>query len=767
MKNLIILSILFLTTISLQAQKLYDNPDHLWKASEDEVYLQEVSQKIFTNSPIQSVAEIDGECYAVMNNNIYILADGDLTLMNSAPKSVNKLINENGILWVLSSNGLYKLGDSWILIDSREFVDLTTHLGTLHAATKEEIYKLDGDKMVSIKPEAGYFTSNTTMMMEDGSQVLADPVRLGPISKIASYSGSLYILQPGRLVLFDGKMVNQDFIDWGTLASRNTNDMISMGSRVFISTDRGLSLLRGAALTTIKGTDGLPYENTTSLEKGFDGDLWIGTTKGAIRMLKDEWHYFGADHWLPGNNVNDISVGESVVYIATDNGIGIIKYEPYTLSKKAEYYEQHISEWGHKRLGFIHSIFKGKDSEWIREISDNDGGHTAPYLVAMSYKYAVTGDQSARDEAVESFKAMVWLERITPIDGFIARAIWSNTGDKGEMARHGSGGLPAKWYPTEDGKWSWKGDTSSDEVIAHFYAVSVFHDLVAEGIEKEIAAEHLARVAKYIIENDWVYIDMDGKATRWGKWNPEYLLRPYGWVDKGLNAMEAMTFAKTALKMTGDKLFEDGFNELLSFRYQDHIVRQKNAFPLESIAPWDDNLAFRSYYTLIKYLDDPYLKAIYLRSIERTYEMKRVEHVALYHFAYGAITGNDCEVDRAVKHLREWTLDCTSYSYTNSFRDDLYPEPGYVPYIGGTKAISPRESFVTGGSRYAMNYDGGSMGSVVREPTGFLRDYWMGRYHGFIKAPTTKDSKSLRVSPNSDKKLGAEPYNGLKRPELY
>ena len=282
-----------------------------------------------------------------------------------------------------------------------------------------------------------------------------------------------------------------------------------------------------------------------------------------------------------------------------------------------------------------------------------------------------------------------------------------------------------------------------------------------------MAEEHLARVAKYIIENDWVYIDMDGESTRWGKWNPEYLLRPYGWVDKGLNAMEAMAFAKTAYKMTGEKLYEDGFNELLSFRYQDHIVRQKNGFPPESIAPWDDNLAFRSYYTLIRYLDDPYLKAIYLRSIERTYEMKRVEHVAWFNFAYGAITGNDCEVDRAVKHLREWTLDCTDYSYTHSFRDDLHPEPGYVPYIGGTKAISPRESSVVVGSRYAMNYDGGSGGRAVREPTGFLRDYWMGRYHRFIKAPTTKETELLNVTPNSGKKLGAEPYDGPDRPELY
>ena len=50
--------------------------------------------------------------------------------------------------------------------------------------------------------------------------------------------------------------------------------------------------------------------------------FWIGTTRGAIRMLKNEWHYFGADHWLPGDHVNDIAVGNNAVYIATDKGLG-------------------------------------------------------------------------------------------------------------------------------------------------------------------------------------------------------------------------------------------------------------------------------------------------------------------------------------------------------------------------------------------------------------------------------------------------------------
>lgn len=762
----IVFIILITFSNSITAQKIYDNSDPLWKAQKDDVFLQEESQKIRTDQAITSIAELDGDCYAVKGEKIHLLTDDILTEMSLSPAGVEKLTTINGNVWAFAKDGVYRLqGGVWKKFDDRIFVDLCMHFNVLHAATTEEIYKLVGDKFVSIKPEGGYYSSNVTNLLEDGTQLYVDPVRLGPITRIESFSGTLYILRPGKLVLFDGKTVADDFIDWGILPSKNTRDMLSFGSRLFVSTDRGLSMLRGAALTTLKGEDGLPFENTKCLKKGFDGDMWIGTSKGAIRMLENDWHYFGADHWLPGDNVNDIAVGDNVVYIACDAGIGIIRYEPYTLLKKAAHYERHIKEWGLQRLGFIHTLGL-KDGEWIREISDNDGGHTSPYLAAMSFKYAVTGDEKAREETVNSFYAMLWMEKITPIDGYPARAIYSLEGDKGEMAKHGSGGLPAKWFPSPDGKWMWKGDTSSDEIMAHFYSVSIFYDLVAKGKEKEMAKEHLVKIATHILENGWVLRGMDGKPTRWGRWDPEYLLRPYGYVDRGVNGLEALTFMRTAYGLTGDEKFEEGYQQLVKWGYAANTIKQKNTFPPETIAPWDDNLAFRSYYILLKYTEDPTSKSVFLRSLSRTWEVKRIEEVPWFNYVYGAITGNDCENKQAVQHLRDWQLDCVEHNFTNSFRDDLMTKKGYVPYEIGTRAISPRESVVNRNSRYAMRHDGGANSRRAMEPSAFIRDYWMGRYHGLIEAPTVTDPDLLSVKPRTGQTFGAAPYDGPERPEI-
>jgi hypothetical protein len=141
-----------------------------------------------------------------------------------------------------------------------------------------------------------------------------------------------------------------------------------------------------------------------------------------------------------------------------------------------------------------------------------------------------------------------------------------------------------------------------------------------------------------------------------------------------------------------------------------------------------------------------------------------MQHVAFFNFIYGALTGNDCEAAQAVQHLREWPLDVINHSYHNSHRSDLTTQPGYVPYAGGGKAISPRESDVKMGSRSAIEYDGGEGGHGATPPIGWLEDYWMGRYHGFISAPATHEATVTPTQPRIVTQRGAAPYAGPTRP---
>ncbi len=68
-----ILILLLYTAVVIYSQKIYDTKDHLWKPAEDNVYLQEVSQKIYSDNPISSIASFNGNCYAVKKSNFICL----------------------------------------------------------------------------------------------------------------------------------------------------------------------------------------------------------------------------------------------------------------------------------------------------------------------------------------------------------------------------------------------------------------------------------------------------------------------------------------------------------------------------------------------------------------------------------------------------------------------------------------------------------------------------------------------------------------------
>ncbi len=752
-----------------------------WTPVQDEVYLQEFGRQALTDRPVLTAAVFEGDVYASLGDGVYQLVGDRLQYLDGSPSGIHRLRVLNGALWGMANNGLYRYawGDLEQL-SNEAFVDVCVVGGVVHAATRSDVYRYENGALVNVEPDIGFRSTNITVHDEGGTHILVEddkgnmvrwrPERIGPVARIASYSETLYVMQPNGMVLLDGETVDPRVAEWGLPPSRNFRDMLSFGNRLLIATDKGVAVLRGMALTTLDGATGLPYEDTTCLAEGFDRDLWIGTTWGAARKLSDNtFHYFAGERWLPNDRVNDIAVGDNVVYIATDGGLGIIRYEPYTLLKKAAHYERHMDEWGHKRMGFTHLLHKVGENEWIREITDNDGGFTSHYLVAMTLKHAVTGDPRAWEEAVNTFKSIVWLEEITPIPGFAARSIWSIHGDAGQQSTSGSGGRPARWVRSECGNFEWKGDTSSDEIGAHYYAMAMFYQLAPDGPEKDRAKLHVDRMTRHIVDNGWKLRDMGGELTRWGRWDPDYLQRPYGMYARGLNGMEAQAYAHTALGIVGGQYYRDAVQQLLDWRYHDHTVRQKLTFPPDYITTWDDRLAFMSYYPLVKYAEQDWLRALYLRSLERSWEIKRIEKHPWFNFLYGAITGNECEAEAGVQFLREWPMDMVSYSYSNSHRADLFPEPGYVPYAVGPrtnapKQVSPRESEPHKLDGTMLRLDGGAGGRRCITPNTWLESYWMGRYFGFIEAPDTDDPALTTLEERPLQQRGAKPYDGPPRP---
>ncbi len=726
-----------------------------WHPTPDEVYLQEVGRKIATTQPLTCAAIHASRVFAGSTAGLLELKGESLVAVENFRAPVERMVEAQSNLWVLAGDQVSRLrGDAWEKISDKPMTDLCEHLGEIVAANGQGLWRLHGQAF----------------------EALAVPEPPFPILRLLSFNETLYLVGAERVTLLGNPVMAgqeesdrypQQAWDWGDPPSPRTRDALSLGSRLFLATDRGLGVLRGMSMSVLRGEQGLCYEDTTCLAQGFTNDLWIGTTRGAIRMVGGEFQYFAGQRWLPDDRVSGIATDQRAVYIATAGGLGMIEYEPYTLSKKAAYYERHLEEWGQKRLGLTHKLeWDDALGEYVREASDNDGGYSGDYLAAESYRYAVTQEARARQEAVNTFKTMRWLEAITGIPGLPARAIWVK-GERGHKSSATSGGYPAKWNQAADPRFEWKGDTSSDEICSHFYSVSIFLDLAANGDEKQEAKKHLSRIATHLIEHNWQLIDVGGKPTRWGRWDPAYFNSDEGRTDRGLQSLEILSFMKCAATLSGEAKFRDAYQSLVALGYPAYTVRVSNTFPLEDVAHFDDELAFWAYPNLLRFEDDPALHSLYRRSLERSWELLRIERVPWFNFVYGALTGNQCEARPAVAHLREWPLDLVIYSYQNSQRTDLNTPAGYEARKGGTRTFSPRETEPMRWDHWPMEADGGAGGRDVVEPSAWLLAYWMGRYYGFIEAPHATDPTLLTVSLHSQSPHGAKPYDGPARPENF
>ncbi|MFH1741271.1 MAG: hypothetical protein ABIH23_19885 [bacterium] len=569
----------------------------LWEPIADEIYPQEVAAHIETEHPLLAVAVYGGDAYVGDETGVWRVEGEKLVMAGGQSGAVNRLRTLGNVMWAMASDGLWKFdGTAWAKVSDQSVADVCLYNDRTIAASGAQLYAVGEDGLTSITRR--------------GSSKL-----LG----VTAYGGTVYVHDGKRVGLLErDRLVFEDIADWGTLQRGCTvRDIMGFGSRLYVATDEGLGLLRGMTWYNILGEDGLCYEDTTCLAEGFDRDLWIGTMRGAIRNVKDEYQFFGYPRWIPHDRINAIAGGENVAYLATDGGLGVIRYEPYTLAKKAACYERWLDEWGMKRLGFIH-LLMFENGQWVREVSDNDVGYSSHYLSAKCFEYAVTGSPEARAEAVDMMKSVKWSEEITTIDGFPARSIYS-TGETTHKAMHGSGGLPAEWHATPDGLWEWKGDTSSDETDAHVYACTIFLQLVANEQEREWVIEHLQRVVGHIVDNGFFLRDVDGKPTRWARWDPEYLQTPYGFYARGLNGMEAFNYLTTAYFFTDDEKFAKAKEFHLAQGYLPDIVRQKLTFHPGHFTHFDDRLAFYSYYPLIQHEQDAGLKAFWLRSLERSW----------------------------------------------------------------------------------------------------------------------------------------------------
>jgi hypothetical protein len=519
----------------------------------------------------------------------------------------------------------------------------------------------------------------------------------------------------------------------------------------------GVAVVRGTnVIDSLTPAKGLPNSAVQCLARDPWGAIWIGTQLGVARYDGKTWSLRQGPRWLVNDDVRDVDVQvDGTVWIATAGGVSAIRCQPMMLADKAKHYHavcvaRHVREPGIVEKCRLR--VPGDVSTWEPEDDDNDGGYTAVYLAMESFRYAATKDPEALANAKRTFNALRFLQTVTGTPGFIARTVipsdWTHLHDPNEEISDAewaarrvedprSKRVPIRWRKSKDGRWLWKGDTSSDEITAHMFGYLFYHDLAADEAERSRVRDHVCRIVDHIVDNGYVLKDLDGAHTRWGVWAPERLNHDPDWAaEAGVNSVEILSYLKLAHHVSGAEKYQEHYLRLLNeHHYRSNVLRAKVLNPARRTHIDDDLLAF-AWPALLMWEKDPALLALYRRALESWHEAVKHDHTPFFEFLYKALTGHGGNLQTSIEFLRDQPLDLVRWTVDNSRREDVrlvrVPE---LEEIQTDRLLPPSERGVPRTDENPWRAVQGDGGQTESDGVFWLLPYWMGRHYGFIQAP--------------------------------
>ncbi len=475
----------------------------------------------------------------------------------------------------------------------------------------------------------------------------------------------------------------------------------------------------------------LPVGGITSSAFATDGAIWLGTTQGLMRVsasepVPDRRQYFSGKRYLADDQVQQVVPdSQGGVWVRTSTGVSHIELRPMSLAEKAEVFEQRVRA-RHDRYGLVADCGltrSGDTFSFQLSDNDNDGLWTAMYAAGECFRYAVTKSPEALANARKSIEAVLFLEEVAGRRGFPARSYIR----KGDRMPHGG-----EWHWTSDGQYYWKGDTSSDEIVGHFFIFGIGYDLLPDGDLKAQIVATTKRVMDHIIEHDYTLVDLDGKPTRWGFWSPELLMKNPD--ERALNSLQLLSFLKTTAHITGEARYETEYGKVVKELKYPELMTRVNEFRHE-LNYSDEELAMLPYYGLFRYEKEPALLQVYSRAMDEWWKNIQREANPLWTFIYlvGQPEAN-IDLTAAARTLYRAPMETIGWTVKNSHRHDIV-WASTIDRFGHREALTllpPDERPVMKWNANPFVVDGGSDGHGEDDGGAFLLPYWMGRYHKFL-----------------------------------
>jgi hypothetical protein len=551
--------------------------------------------------------------------------------------------------------------------------------------------------------------------------------------------------------------------DRGTKIFQDVSELISCnvkavafdpGGRIWTGVLGGVSIRDSVHLIkNLTPDEGIPSVKVNCIAKSPDDVMWVGTDVGVVRYAPGGSHSLRfSKRWLTDNRVNDIAFdSEGNAWIATAHGVSAIKRRLMTLEEKEkEFYsrtmKKHIRDpW---TVGILKLEVPGDTATWRNSDDDNDGEYTGGYLAMESFRYAATGDPDARMKARKAFEFLKFLQDVTGTEGFFARSVvpagWKNvndpnrTYDKRQIAEELVNDprykpVEVRWRKSKDGKWLWKGDTSSDEMDGHMMSYFFYYELAAGEEEKIMIRNHVSKIMDCLIKTGYNLVDIDGTHTRWAVWSPEMLNHDPDWAsEKALNSMELLAYLKLAAHITGKEKYQKEYLRLIEKEgYLENASRLNSKNPAWQIY-FDRTMEGYLFPILLKYEENPDYRRSYELLAKEWMENQEAGENLINNFTYAYATGEKVNVNQSIDFLKDVPLDLVDWPIDHTLREDVHLVRKPIleeVQIEELPAASERATV-----RWDRNPWAATEGNPqqVREPVFWLWPYWMARYLGVI-----------------------------------
>ncbi|MFA7693737.1 MAG: hypothetical protein GX117_05050 [Candidatus Hydrogenedentes bacterium] len=404
------------------------------------------------------------------------------------------------------------------------------------------------------------------------------------------------------------------------------------------------------------------------------------------------------------------------------------------LHKKAEIFEYDMQE---RFLLEGQALCKLKlptqDRDFIAYNMPDNAYMTGIYTAALAMKYAVTASPADHKAALQSLEALHLLCSVSGTPGVPARAAWPI-----DKANDDDG----IWRDSPCGKYSWRGDVSTDQVAGLLFGFAFAYDLTADDAEKERIKWDVTAIVDRICKHEMQIVDVDDKPTRWGRYGPKYVMR-----GEAMNALLWLQALKVAAHVTKESYYENLYKHWAEEEQYLEIASKARRMAAPRFVNYsDDVLLFLAYLPLLVYETEENVRVKIQESLNRTwigtdkFPGKMPEQNPLFAFLAAKYLGDKAHVEGALETLQQFPFDMkwnqdTLESYTTKFELQLKPiipkvdlkEGDLVPMAYRSKAWSAwvQNPYYSAGDRSKddpMEFNGHD----------YLLAYWMGRYFSLI-----------------------------------